>query len=137
MHLVPENFERIELAHGFTDILGAVYRDFDRHQIGFRVLPEHGNPMGNLHGGALATFADLQLSALMDCSDGSPHRPTISLSIDYVASILVGSWVQAHVTLIRETRTLVFTHSMISVDAALVAQSSAIYRNRGLGDVAP
>jgi hypothetical protein len=43
--------------------------------------------------------------------------------------IPVGALVEAQVTLVKATRTMLFTQSLMTVDGAIVARSSAIYRN--------
>jgi acyl-coenzyme A thioesterase PaaI-like protein len=61
------------------------------------------------------------------------HQPTVSLSIDYLATARLGAWVEAQVTLIKTTRTLIFTQALLSADGEIVARSNAIYRNYGHG----
>lgn len=76
----------------------------------------------------MATFLDAQILGAF----GEPrleHMPTITLTVDYVAPVIVGSWVEAAVTLIRATRTMVFTQAVVSVGDAIVARSNGIYRN--------
>ena len=84
-----------------------------------------------LHGGAMATFADTQLMAFRaGAEEGASHSPTISLSVDYLAPAAVGAWVEASVTLVKQTRTMLFTQAIMTVDGEPVARSSAIYRIR-------
>ena len=57
-------------------------------KFGFRVEPRHTNPMGNLHGGMMATFCDMLVPlSVHRKSDQVSNRflPTISLQIDYLA----------------------------------------------------
>lgn len=99
--------------------------------MGFRVTERHGNPVGGCHGGAMATFADTQLLAFRASSEsGASHCPTISLSVDYLAPAPTGAWVEAAITLVKQTRTMLFTQAIMTVDGRPVARSSAIYRIR-------
>ena len=62
--------------------------------------------------------------------EGLNHSPTISLSLDYLAPAIVGDWVEAQVTLVKTTRTMIFTQAIMTVDGNPVARSTAIYRNK-------
>ena len=63
------------------------------------------------------------------------HQPTISLSVDYIATAPLGAWVEAAVTLVKSTKTLIFTQALITAGGEIVARSQAIYRNYGRGVV--
>ena len=87
----------------------------------------------------MATFADMQIAAVIAGSPaGLPkgHQPTISLNVDYLATAALGAWVEAAVTLVKTTKTLIFTQALISADGEIVARSQAIYRNYGRGAAA-
>ena len=114
---------------GFGRSVGPLYINRKRCRLAFRVGPEHVNPIGFCHGGALATFADSQVAAIRDRAfDGTAHSPTISLTIDYLASVPLGALVEMEVTLVRRTRTMLFTQALLMVDGENVARSNAIYR---------
>ncbi|MFT3792221.1 MAG: PaaI family thioesterase [Rudaea sp.] len=126
---VPEGFEPFDQGTGFGAGFGPVYVDQANCRLGFFVTALHLNPFGACHGGAMATFADMQVVAIKGRNRGGRvHSPTISLSIDYLAPVLAGNWVQAEVMLAKTTSTMLFTQALISADGSLVARSSAIYR---------
>jgi uncharacterized protein (TIGR00369 family) len=128
-HAIPEGFEPADLGVGFGRSFGPVWLDRVGHRMGFHVSDQHVNPVGGCHGGALATFADTLLIAHRRGSEsGHSHCPTISLSVDYLAPAPLGAWVEAAVTLVKQTRTMLFTQAILTVDGAPVARSSAIYR---------
>ena len=96
----------------------------------FKCKSSMANPAGNCHGGALATFADMQVLAMpQHTGDPAKHTPTVSLSMDYLAPATVGQWVIARVELLRVTRTLIFTQAVLRADGQAVARSNATYRN--------
>jgi uncharacterized protein (TIGR00369 family) len=135
---IPEGFALAALGQGFSERFGPVYVDRSTHRMGFQVDARHANPVETCHGGALATFCDAHLVAYRDGAEsGAAHCPTISLSVDYIAPIPVGAWVEAHVTLVKATRSMLFIQSLMSVDGAPVARSSAIYRNPDQAGVQP
>lgn len=128
---VPDGFVPADLGAGFGAHFGPVYMDRARSRMGFRVSKLHMNPINGLHGGAMATFADTQLMAIRaGAEEGRTHSPTISLSLDYLAPAKVGDWVEAEVTMVKTTRTMIFTQAIMTVDGNPVARASAIYRNR-------
>jgi uncharacterized protein (TIGR00369 family) len=127
---LPEGYARCDVGTGFSIELGDVFLDLVKARLAFRVTEKQCNPFGVCHGGAMATFADAQILAVR----GGPviadrHTPTISLSVDYLRPAALGSLVEAAVTLLRATGTVIFTQALISVDDVLVARSSAVYRN--------
>jgi acyl-coenzyme A thioesterase PaaI-like protein len=126
---IPDGFLPLEAAPGFNAHFGPIWVNRAARKLGFRVIEQHLNPRDVCHGGALSTFADYQIVAVI--ADGVPlHEapPTISLSIDYLRAVPKAAWVEAEVTLLRETRTLVFTQAVLTVDGEPVARSSGIYR---------
>lgn len=131
VEVVPERFELLDVGSGFDAAFGKVYVERTEHRMGFRVAECHTNPFGVCHGGAMATFADTQLMAyFVVLGEGREIIPTINLSIDYLAPVPLGAWVEASVTLVKRTRTMLFTQAIMTVDGEPVARSSAIYRIR-------
>jgi acyl-coenzyme A thioesterase PaaI-like protein len=110
--------------------VGTIWLDWPGHRLALWIEPRHCNALGVMHGGAMATLADSQCLAVRRYAPGgSDHTPTISLDVDYLAPAPVHSWLVVQVTLLRTTRSLVFTQAVISVDDSPVARSTAIYRN--------
>ena len=111
--------------------IGVLWYDRATGRMVWRVRPEHCNAYGSLHGGAMATYADGQAAAVIDYvfDDPAGHTPTVSLSVDYLAPVPVGAWLLAEVTLLKTTRTLIFTQAVMTVEGRVVARSHAIYRN--------
>ena len=78
----------------------------------------------------MATFLDGQAIAVVDIIAGaSTHIPTISLHVDYLAPPVVGDWLIADVTLVKTTRTMIFTQAIVTVGERAVARAHAIYSN--------
>ena len=125
---VPPGYEPVDLGSGFSSLFGPTFVHRSLAKLGFRVADRHTNPRGVCHGGALATFADAQIVAVEpDAAKADTNTPTITLTVDYLAPIPLGAWVEADVTLLKRTRTMIFTQALISVDGDTVARSSAIY----------
>lgn len=110
--------------------LGALWLDRAASRLAVKVAAQHCNAFAVMHGGAMATFADAQCLAVRRYS-GEPgdHTPTVSLTVDYLGGAPLGAWIVADVTLLRTTRSLIFTQAVVSAEGRAVARSSAIYRN--------
>lgn len=128
---LPDGFEPIALGAGFSTVLGDVFVDRAGGRLLMRPTDALGNPVGTIHGGAIATFADAQIAAVRrGAEEGRPHSATISLSIDYLAPARPGEWLEMRVTLVRTTRTMFFTQALILSGGEPVARSTAIYNNK-------
>ncbi|MBC7728672.1 MAG: PaaI family thioesterase [Microbacteriaceae bacterium] len=130
---VPANFQAMALGDLFIGNNGPFYL---RHegplvQIGFRVERRHCNPMGNCHGGMLASFSDmvLPLSIHRKTTEvGHKFLPTISLQLDYLAPAPLGCWVQGEAEVLRVTRSLVFAQGLVTADGAPAVRISGIFK---------
>jgi acyl-coenzyme A thioesterase PaaI-like protein len=128
--VIPPGFAQIEIAAPFVSAFGPVYvrREGERVWFGFLAEARHLNPRNLGHGGALATFADLQLVAVM--VSGKLARviaPTISLSLDYLAPVRPGDWVEGEVMLVKRTGRLAFTETILTVEGAPVVRSKGLF----------
>src|SRR5271156_5758892 len=129
----PDGFEPLDLISGYSVAFGPVYLNRSERKLGFRVEESHLNPFGLCHGGAMATFADLQVIAVKDGPGIKPgFSPTVSMSVDYLSPARLGEWVEATVTLAKATRSLIFTQALITANGEPVARATALYRNIGL-----
>ena len=124
------DWKPFEVTNGGAWGVGQVWLDRAAHRYALLIGPQHCNALGSMHGGAMATFLDGQPIAVMDLApDGSDHSPTISLHVDYLAPPVSGEWLIADVTLVKTTRTMLFTQVIVCVGARVVARSHAIYSN--------
>lgn len=136
--LVPEGFKPLPVGGDFIGVNGPLYvrsvaqADGSKlRHLGFRVEQRHCNPMGNCHGGMLATFADMMLPMLA-------HRqavelrgqflPTVSLQIDYLAPSPLGAWVQGEAQVLRITRNLAFVQGLVTADDVPALRVSGIFK---------
>jgi uncharacterized protein (TIGR00369 family) len=127
---LPKGFSLATPTNPYWEGFGDVYVDTARMRLGFVVQEHHCNPVRTLHGGALASFADMQLLALPEYSDApGTHAPTISLSVDFLAPASCGDWVEARISIDRITRGLIFLSASITADGRAIARSTILYRN--------
>ena len=126
-------FAPMRLGEGFIGVNGPLYLKHQGAlvQLGFRVEPRHTNPMGNCHGGMLASFADMLLPMSVQRKApeiGHKFLPTVSLQIDYLAPAPLGAWVQGEAEVLRATRNLVFAHGLVSADGVPCLRVSGIFK---------
>jgi uncharacterized protein (TIGR00369 family) len=134
---IPEGYKPLPITSGFIGVNGPLYMrrvprpEGDVVQVGFRVEERHTNPMGNCHGGMLATFADmlLPLSIHRQAKEVRNHfLPTINLQIDYLAPAPLGCWVQGEVQVLRVTRSMVFAQGLATADDVPAIRISGIFK---------
>ncbi|RSY79320.1 PaaI family thioesterase [Sphingomonas koreensis] len=126
----PGDWERTELSNTGAWTVGHVWLDRTQGRYCMLVGPEHCNAFGTMHGGAMATFVDAQVVAVRPYTgEVANHTPTVTLSVDYLAGVRVGSWVMLTATVLRTTRTMIFSQALVTVEDAVVARTNAIYRN--------
>ncbi len=126
----PPGFDQLKIAAGFAADFGPIYgkRDGERFWFGFRVGADHMNPRGVAHGGALATFADMQLAALMRMGRlEAKQSPTISLSLDFLSPVQSGDWVEGEIVLVKRTGRLAFSEAILTVEGSPVVRSKGIF----------
>ena len=133
----PEGFKRFPASSGFIGVNGPLWvrhvvrESGDLVHIGFRVEERHTNPMGNCHGGMLATFCDMLLPLGIHRLSKEVHNrflPTINLQLDYLAPVPLGAWVQGDVQVLRTTRSLVFAQGLVSADGTPAVRVSGIFK---------
>lgn len=129
----PPGFEAHDFGGEYIRNNGPLYL-FHQGQtvkLGFRVEPRHCNPMGNCHGGMMASFCDMLLPISVHRKSpevGQRFLPTIGLQIDYLAPAPLGVWVQGEAELLRATRSLVFAQGLVWADEVLCARVSGVFK---------
>ena len=130
---LPVGFVPLPMGGDFMRVNGPLYlrHEGDSVLVGFWVEKRHTNPMGNCHGGMMATFADMLLPVSIHRKDPSVagrFLPTISLQIDYLAPCPLGAWVQGEAQVLRTTRSMVFAQGLISADGTPAVRISGIFK---------
>ena len=130
---IPPGFAPLHFGGEFMRLNGPLYlrHEGDLVLLGFRVQPRHCNPMGQCHGGMMASFCDMLLpiaAHVVSKELAERFLPTINLQIDYLAASPLGAWVQGEAQLLRATRSLVFMQGLVQADGASVARVSGIFK---------
>jgi uncharacterized protein (TIGR00369 family) len=128
---VPDGFELLLGTHvGFNALCGPYWvRKGDAGPIlGFRVEARHLNPSGVCHGGALAAFGDYLAVIVRHLAKTYEQScPTVTLSIDYMAPVPAGAWVELHGRLLRRTKTLLFGEGLMLAEGTVTNRVNGIF----------
>lgn len=129
---VPEGFRPFRFSVGFLETIGPLYGKWDgtRLLMGFRAEERHCNPGGVVHGGMLATFADmlLPIAARVQSKADVGFAPTVNLTLDFLSPAKLGSWVEGSAEFLRAGKTLFFAQGTASADGVLCLRASAIFK---------
>jgi len=113
----------------FGDLVGPIWkREAPALRWGFVVEPKHLNRAGNLHGGMLMTFADQSMAMTARQATGAKRHATIELNTQFIGSVRLGQFVEAHAEVVRATRSVVFMAVKMFVEGRIVASASGIWK---------
>lgn len=96
--------------------------------IGFHVATKHTNARGLLHGGVIATVADVSLGyALATSSDPPGSFVTSSLSVDFAGSAALGDWIYTSVDIQKIGGRLAFASAFFHLGDQRIARASGVF----------
>jgi uncharacterized protein (TIGR00369 family) len=127
---IPEGFGPILRSSPMLDALGSFYSRGAGAalEIGLLVSERHTNSRGTVHGGVLATLADVGMGYLMAFGADPPRRlTTASLNIDYTGTAKVGDWIAVEMDAPRVGRQLAFANARLVAGGKQVARASAVF----------
>lgn len=126
----PDGYLPLSRSSPFLDLVGPLfYRPSDTgFSLGLRVLEQHLNSVSTLHGGLIATLADVSLGYVTAFScEPMLSMVTASLTIDYLDAAALGSWVESHVTVNKVGKHLAFADAALAADGRPVAKARALF----------
>lgn len=131
---IPNGYQPLSRIGGFIEMAGPYFfrrRDAgdspDVFHYGFQTGEAHHNSNGVIHGGALMTFADTAMGATVYFLAQRPCA-TISMTSEFVVAAKPGDWIDARVTIIRQTRSLTFARCTLEGGGAVVLNASGIWK---------
>jgi uncharacterized protein (TIGR00369 family) len=108
-------------------------RDGTDYSMGMRLEKKHCNYQRTIHGGAVATLADMVMG-LVHRRSGEPrvHTVTASMTVDYIGGAKVGEWVEGTAKVLKQGRRLYFSECLITAgkdvgEPRIIARGSASY----------
>jgi len=104
--------------------------------MGMMIEQRHCNPRSVCHGGMLSSFADMLLpyGAMYALGMNRRFTPTISLQLDFLAPVNLGSWIEGTCEPLRSTSNLLFVQGLIKHKDEIVVRASGLFK---WGDFVP
>lgn len=130
----PPGFEPIARTSPFNRLVGPLYTKGEgaARTIGLRAADKHCNSRGIVHGGLLATLADLALGYTIAFLSEPPRSAvTVSLTIDYAGSARVGDWIEVRTDVQKSSGRLMFANGYIHVGDTRIVRASAVFAASG------
>jgi uncharacterized protein (TIGR00369 family) len=136
--LRAEGFVPYETPSPFVNFIGGCWRRLDAAaasvEVALRVLPEHCNTHGTLHGGMLLVLADQVLAMTSKLVTGRAGM-TMHVDADLLASAPRDALVRGRARVLRQTRSTAFLEGHLFHEHACILRASGLVRL--LGEVAP
>ena len=133
MSAIPAGFEPLFRISLFVDNIGPL---FSRGKGTALVVGMHAgdaerkhcNARGLVHGGVLATLADIALGYALAYSSEPPlSLVTASLTLDFAGSAKEGDWMEAHVDPQKAGSRLAFANCYVCVGDQRIVRASAVF----------
>jgi uncharacterized protein (TIGR00369 family) len=127
---IPADFKPLFRTSPASELIGPFYSRGEGAGLvlGLRVETKHCNARGAVHGGILATFADIALGyAMAFATDPPTSLVTANLTLDFAGIAKLGDWLEAHVDVQKQGRRLSFANCYIVVDEQRIVRASAVF----------
>ena len=130
MSEIPAGFGPLFRSSPVIDLIGPVYSKGEGAELvlGLRVEQKHCNMRGALHGGILATLADIALGYAIAFSTKPPTGlVTANLTLDFAGTAKIGDWLEARVDIQKKGNRLAFANCYLSVGEQRIVRASAVF----------
>jgi uncharacterized protein (TIGR00369 family) len=129
--LVPDGFERHTRRSGLTDPWQPIYaRSSSRGvTLAIRASAAHANSRGFVHGGLITALADNAMGLSCGQAVGNTGSlVTVSLTIDFVGSAMVGEWLEIRSEVVKAGKSLCFASALALADDSVCARASGVFK---------
>ncbi len=127
---IPCGFSPLSRSSPVLDLLGPIYAKGQGADLvlGLRVEPKHCNARGTVHGGILATLADVALGYATAFSADPPiPLVTANLTLDFTGTAKIGDWIETTVDIHKKGSRLAFANGFIHVGTERIVRASAVF----------
>ncbi len=126
---IPREFRSLFRTSPVLDLIGPLYCRGEGVDlvVGLRVGAKHCNARGTVHGGILATLADVALGYTIAFSSTPPASLATNLTLDFAGTAKIGDWLEAHVDVQKRGSRLSFANCYITVNGQRIARASAVF----------
>lgn len=129
----PPGFRETRLIDPFEIFVGPVFETGAGagRRFLFKVDARHVNMRGALHGGMLATFADLALGqAVWEATDNAACV-TLNMQTQFLKAAVLGDIVEVAPEIVRRTRALVFARGDFTVADDVIFTAASVWKLTG------
>jgi acyl-coenzyme A thioesterase 13 len=134
-HAPPAGFGPIFRVSPVIEMIGPIYSRGEglELELGMYAQPKHCNLRGGVHGGVLATLADMALGYALAFSSSPPMGfVTANLTVDYAGAARVGDWLTTTTDVLRKGDRLAFANCYIHADGHRIVRASAVFLRQDL-----
>jgi acyl-coenzyme A thioesterase 13 len=127
---VPEGYRALFRTSPYVELIGPLYSRGEGAalEIGLRAERKHCNQRGTVHGGVLATLADIALGYAMAFSTTPPTGlVTANLTLDFAGAAREGDWLEARVDVQKLGGRLAFGNCYITREGERIVRASAVF----------
>jgi acyl-coenzyme A thioesterase 13 len=127
---IPAGFAPIFRTSPFLETIGPLYSVGSGATlvVGLRVQEKHTNARGTLHGGVLASIADIALGyGLATSTDPPTSMVTASLSVDFAGSAQIGDWVETTLDIQKIGSRMAFANVYFTLRGERIARASGVF----------
>src|SRR5262245_23063645 len=127
---IPAGFAPIFRTSPFLETIGPLYSSGSGATlvVGFRVQEKHTNARGTLHGGVLASVADIALGYGMSTStEPRTSMVTANLSVDFAGSAQVGDWIETALDIQKIGSRMAFANVYFTLRGERIARASGVF----------
>ena len=128
--MVPEGYQPLFRSSPYVELIGPLYSRGEGAalQIGLRAERKHCNQRGTVHGGILATLADIALGYAMAFATKPPSNlVTANLSLDFAGAAREGDWLETRVDIQKQGSRLAFGNCYITREGERIVRASAVF----------
>jgi acyl-coenzyme A thioesterase 13 len=126
----PTGFAPIFRTSPFLETIGPLYSAGSGASlvIGMHVQEKHTNARGTLHGGVLASIADIALGYGLATSTSPPtSMVTANLSVDFAGSAQIGDWIETALDIQKVGSRMAFANVYFRVGGERIARASGVF----------
>lgn len=126
---IPPEFEKLDIRSQFAAFNGPLYARRKPVGLGFFSEQQHSNINGVVHGGMLATLADIGLFFIASDGDDVMNGATLALNLNFIAPAKIGLFIYAEGQIIRAGHSIIFAEGKVMGEGdVLVTFSGTIKR---------
>lgn len=133
----PTGFEPLFRTSPVLELIGPLFSKGKGAElvIGLRAEEKHCNARGTVHGGILATLADVALGYTLSTASTPPaNLVTANLTLDYAGTAKIGDWLETHVDIQKQGNRLAFANCYITAGEQRIVRASAVFLVAGQRD---